>query len=61
MNSPKFTNLRFHRTSTILRRDAQNYGRHSPVIEAWKMQAERDKEFDELLRGGFSKDKMCLG
>ena len=53
-------NLRFHRRSTILRRDAQN-GRHSPVIEAWKMQAERDKEFDELLRGGFSKDKMCLG
>ena len=60
MNSPKFTNSRFHRASTILRRDARN-GLDSPVIEAWKMQAERDKEFDELLRGGFSKDKMCLG
>ncbi|CAJ1453574.1 unnamed protein product [Effrenium voratum] len=30
----------------------------SPIVEAWLLQQERDKEYDELLRGGFSKEKM---
>lgn len=30
----------------------------SPVIEAWLVQQERDSEYDELLRDGFSRDKM---
>jgi len=33
----------------------------SPVIQAWQLQQERDREYDELLRGGFSKEKMLLG
>ena len=32
----------------------------SPVIQAWQLQQERDREYDELLRGGFSKEKMLL-
>ena len=32
----------------------------SPVIQAWQLQQERDREYDELLRGGFSKEKMSL-
>ena len=32
----------------------------SPVIEAWLVQQERDSEYDELLRDGFSRDKMLL-
>lgn len=30
----------------------------SPIVEAWLLQQERDKEYDELLRGGFSKDGL---
>ena len=31
---------------------------HSPAVEAWLKQQKRDEEYEELLRGGFSKERM---
>ena len=49
--APSFRGIR----ASQLRRSAL-----SPVITAWQVQQERDREYDELLRGGFSKEKMLL-
>lgn len=56
--APRFRGTRLGQGRQGRREDPLSRNALSPVIQAWQLQQERDREYDELLRGGFSKEKM---
>ena len=59
--APRFRGTRLGQGRQGRQEDPLSRNALSPVIQAWQLQQERDREYDELLRGGFSKEKMLLG